>query len=84
MARTGMKTDTYWNLGDRHKGKRPLGQPRSRKYGITEMDVKEIVRDSMDRNNVAWPEKVAGCCEHGNEHTCVVNCEKFLDCLRNI
>jgi hypothetical protein len=63
VARMGEGRGVYGALVGRPEGKRPLGRPRHRWEGNTEMDLREVGIDGAN-----WIQ-LAGFCEHGNEHS---------------
>jgi hypothetical protein len=62
--------------------KRPLEKPRRRWKDTINMALQEIGWDGVDWIGSGY-RQVAGCCEHGDEHSDSMQCGEFLDQLRN-
>jgi hypothetical protein len=66
------------------EGKCHLERPRHRWEDVTKMNFRQIGWECRDLIDLTQDKgQVAGCCEHGDERSCSIKCEKFLDQLGN-
>jgi hypothetical protein len=79
VARRAEKRGTYRVLVGRPEGRRPLGRPRRRWKDNTKMDFQELVWGMGWIELAQYKDRVAGCCECGNEPPGSIKCGEFLD-----